>query len=105
MEIGPPFHYKGYEVTIVESDEDDAAPAWSSIDARTGKRIILLLEGTPKKFLEPLLEHEIYELENNFNHQKAIEVGREKAEELGVLDEFLEFEKTWNRRELEIKEK
>ncbi len=95
MGAGEVFLYRGYEVTIVKRDASDKTPAWSNLDARTGKRIILVVENIPKSLVVPLLEHEVYEIENNLNHKEAIEVGRQKAKELGVLDEFLSFEQEW----------
>lgn len=106
-EMGPPFIYKGYEATVVKREENDRSPAWSNIDAKTGKRIILVVEGVPEKLLEPLLEHEIYEIEHGFNHQRAKEVGRKKAEELGISEEFIKFEEYWEdtKERLELEEK
>lgn len=104
VEMGEPFIYKGYEVTVVKKDENDLTPAWNDLDMRTGKRIILVVEGIPKKFLEPILEHEVYEIENNFNHQRALMAGREKAEKLGILDEFTLFEKEWEDAKNQSKE-
>ena len=100
VEIVPPFLFKGYEVTVVKSNENDKTPAWSNIDARSGKRIILVTEGIPKKFLIPILEHEVYEIEHGMDHEAAVEIGRVKAKELGILDDFMKFESEWN----EIKE-
>jgi len=94
------FVYKGYEVTVVE-DEGEPTPAWSDIDARTGKWIIKILDSVPNYFYLPLLEHEIYELGQKDMaeaHKKAVEVGREKAKEMGILDEFLTFEARWQKR-------
>ena len=94
------FVYKGYEVTIVK-DENDPTPAWFDIDARTGKWIILILDSVPNYFYIPLLEHEVYELEQKDiaeAHKKAVEIGREKAKELSILDEFLAFEAHWQKR-------
>ena len=99
------FVYKGYEITIVE-DEGEPTPAWSNIDARTGKWIILILDSVPNYFYLPLLEHEIYELGQKDiaeAHKKAVEVGRNKAKELDILDEFLKFETLWRERK-KIKE-
>ena len=94
---GEVFTYQGYEVTVVERDENDNTPAWNDIDARSGKRILRVLEGIPRRFLTPLLEHEIYEIEHNFDHKEAGAFGRKKAEELGVADEFTKFEQDWDR--------
>ena len=94
------FVYKGSEVTIVK-DEGGPTPAWSAMDARSGKWIILVLDSVPDYFYLPLLEHEIYELEQKDRakaHRKAVGVGREKAKELGILDKFLEFEAHWQKR-------
>ena len=94
------FVYKGYEVTIVK-DEGELTPAWTDIDARTGKWIILILDSVPNYFYLPLFEHEIYELEQKDMaeaHKKAVEVSRKKAKELDILDKFLTFETHWQKR-------
>ena len=92
---GDVFIYRGYEVSVLKKDVDDKTPSWNSVDAITGKRIIFMIEDIPKELVVPILEHEVYEIEHNLDHESVIAVGRQKAKELGVLESFLSFEQQW----------
>ena len=91
---GMVFNYKGYEITIAEPTAKDTTPSLITFDLLSGKWIIVLNEDVPLSLVVPILEHEVYEIEHK-NHEKAVEIGRIKAEELGVLNNFLEFEYRW----------
>ncbi|MBT4935215.1 hypothetical protein HOL21_04545 [Candidatus Woesearchaeota archaeon] len=85
--------YKGYNYVVVETDFYFVAHVmWNS----NSHPLISVSIKVPEEFRIPILEHEIAEYEHSGKeaHKKAgVPAGRKKAKEMGILEEFLKFEK------------
>lgn len=93
------FSYGGYRVVVVEKDRNIASITQFS---RGEKPIITISIIVAPKLRIPIIEHEIAEFEyktgygyggGNAHEVAGIPAGRKKAAELGVLKQFLAFEK------------